>query len=211
MVDEVVSQLPNQGDNFSLHRDDNPLLPLVLRLLRAQPTGIGEYELLKQIEADGAHFAQTVSDAQLALFQKHFLIMNALYRLQNTLWRDEHLWLTISPLRIALETIDGSAAENNLALHGDNALRAYYLDWQQFLATDNAAVEALLASFWTRYAAHDQRSAALATLQLDTAADWDAIKLQYRRLAAATHPDRGGDAAQFLAIRAAYETLCLLN
>jgi len=187
--------------------DENPLLPLVLRLLRAQPAGISEYELLKQIEADGAHFAQTADAAQLALFQKHFLIMNALYRLQAALWREERLWLTISPLRIALDTIAHSAAETKLTAHGDAALRAYYLDWQQFIATDSDAVAALLASFWTRYAAHDQRAEALAALQLDNAADAQQIKRRYRRLAAATHPDRGGDAAQFLAIRAAYEVL----
>ena len=185
----------------------NPLLPLVLRLLRAQPAGISEYELLKHIEADGAHFAHSADDAQLALFQKHFLIMNALYRLQASLWREEQLWLAISPLHIALENIKGTVAEKNLALHGDDALRSYYLDWQQFVATDSAAVTALLASFWTRFAAHDQRGEALAALQLDRAADWNAIKQQYRRLAAATHPDRGGDAAQFLAVRAAYEVL----
>lgn len=198
-----------QNDALFPHRDDNPLLPLVLRLLRAQPAGISEYELLKQIEADGAHFAQAGDDAQLALFQKHFLIMNALYRLQESLWRDERLWLMISPLRIALETIDHCAAETKLAPHADDALRAYYLDWQQFIATDSAAVTELLTSFWTRFAAHDQRDEALATLQLDGNADRDTIKRQYRRLAAATHPDRGGDAAQFLAIRAAYEVLKL--
>lgn len=202
-------------DNALNRATDNPLLPLVLRLLRAQPGGLSEYELLKQIEADGAHFAPAVGDASLALFQKHFLIMNALYRLQGALWRDERVWLTISPLRIALEIsaasapIGGDTGASQVARHSDDALRAYYLDWQQFLATDSAAVAELLANFWTRYAAHDERAAALATLQLDSAADWSAVKRQYRRLAAATHPDRGGDAAQFLAVRGAYETLCL--
>ncbi|HEY3698272.1 MAG TPA: DNA-J related domain-containing protein [Spongiibacteraceae bacterium] len=186
---------------------ENPLLSLVLQLLRVAPTGISEYEMLKQIEADGSHFAQVKDDSQLALFQKHFLIMNALYRLQESLWRDEQVWLTISPLRIAVQTIDTAAAEQKLSVHSDDALRAYYLDWQQFIATDSDAVANLIASFWLRYDAHDQRADALATLQLDRTADIHKIKQQYRRLAAATHPDRGGDAAQFLAIRAAYEIL----
>ena len=184
----------------------NPLLPVVLRLLREQPSGISEYELLKKIEADGAHFATAKDDAQLALFQKHFVIMNALYQLQDALWRDEQIWLVISPLRIAIETVVDTH-ERSVASHSDDALRTYYLDWQQFLATDSAAVTELLASFWARYAAHDQRGEALATLQLDADADWEVIKQQYRRLAAVSHPDRGGDAAQFLAVRAAYEIL----
>lgn len=189
----------------------NPLLPLVLELLRETPTGVSEYELLKKIEARGEYFSAPVTahdgDAQLALFQKHFLVMNALYRLQEMLWREEQLWLSISPLRIALEMMDSAAAANNIAMHGEDALRKYYLDWQQFIATDSAAVTQLLASFWTRYAAHDRRAEALAILQLDGAADTAAIKRQYRRLAATTHPDRGGDAAHFLAVRAAYEIL----
>lgn len=186
---------------------ENPLLPLVLQLLRAAPTGISEYEILKRIEADGSHFVQVTDDSQLALFQKHFLIMNALYRLQESLWRDEYVWLTISPLRIVIEAIDTAAAEQKLSVYSDDALRAYYLDWQQFIATDSDAVANLIASFWLRYNSHDWRADALATLQLDHTADIHQIKQQYRRLAAATHPDRGGDAAQFLAIRAAYEIL----
>ncbi len=190
----------------------NPVLPLVLQVLRKTPDGISEYDLLKRIEADGEYFADMADDAQLALFQKHFLIMNALYRLQDMLWREEQVWLSISPLRIALSrasptTIDDTAKATNIAEHGGDALRAYYLDWQQFLATDSAAVTNLLARFWARYAAHDRRAEALAILQLDAGADKTTIKHQYRRLAAATHPDRGGDAAQFLAIRAAYEIL----
>jgi len=193
----------DRDDNASL---GNPLLPVVLRLLREQPAGISEYELLKKIEADGAHFAVAEDDTQLALFQKHFVIMNALYLLQDALWRDEQIRLVISPLRIVIETVV-NANEPSVALHGDDALRAYYLDWQQFLTTDSAVVAELLASFWTRYAAHDQRGEALATLQLDADADWETIRQQYRRLAAISHPDRGGDAAQFLAVRAAYEVL----
>lgn len=187
--------------------DANPLLPLVLQLLREAPAGISEYELLKKIEANGDHFAGIAVEAQLALFQKHFLVMNALYRLQEVLWREENIWLSISPLCIALQGRKGGAVDAGMALHESDALRSYYLDWQQLAATDGEAVADLLSRFWARYAAHDRRGEALAVLQLDADADAEAIKRQYRRLAAATHPDRGGDAAQFLAIRAAYETL----
>lgn len=189
-----------------MNRNDNPLLSVVLRVLREQPAGISEYELLKHIETDGAHFAQTASDTQLALFQKHFMIMNALYRLQDSLWHDEQVWLSISPLRIAIE-VAAKAQDHSVAVHSDDALRTYYLDWQQFLTTDSDAVTELLASFWTRYAVHDQRADALVTLQLDADASWEIIKQQYRRMVAMSHPDRGGDAMQFLAVRAAYEIL----
>ena len=204
----------NRESNSATDRD-NPLLPLVLRLLRERPEGLSEYDLLKRIETESTHFDDSgADDAQLALFRKHFLIMNALYRLQETLWRDEGLRLTISPLRIALEAArinadDTPAASGAVVSHGDAALRAYYLDWQQFIATDGAAVAELLAGFWRRYAAHDGRAEALAVLQLGVDADWQTVRRQYRRLAAASHPDRGGDTARFLAVRAAYEALSL--
>ena len=185
---------------------DNPLLPFVLRALRETPTGVSEYELLKRIESTGAPLQSDLVDNHLALFQKHFLLMNALYRLQQSLWDDEQLWLSISPLHIALAAHDAATAQA-LSLGEGTALRDYYLDWQQLLATDSAAVDTLLAGFWQRFHAHDGRAAALAVLQLEADADWPRIKQQYRRLAAATHPDRGGDGAQFLAIREAYEVL----
>lgn len=192
----------------------NPLVPAVLRLLRVDAqrgtaAGISEYDLLKQLEAAGVNFSAPGVDPDLLLFRKHFLLMNALYRLQDTLWREEGIRLAISPLRIALEpaAVAGTAAGHALDAAADGALRDYYLDWRQFETTDGAAVAALLGGFWQRFQAHDARAEALRTLQLDADAGWSDVQGQYRRLAAATHPDRGGDGAQFLVVREAYEIL----
>ncbi len=188
----------------------NPLLPLVLQLLRAATDGIGEYELLKKLEQVGADFSALSIEADLQLFQKHFLLMNALYQLQDTLWREDAVWLTVGPLRIALESSAEHASSSALAAAASTALRDYYLNWQQLSATDSAGVTALLNGFWQRFHALDTRGAALATLQLQADADWLQIQHQYRRLAAATHPDRGGDSAQFLVVREAYEILRII-
>jgi DnaJ-domain-containing protein 1 len=185
----------------------NPLLPMVLQLLRSAVAGISEYDLLKQLEQSGAVFSKLADEADLVLFRKHFLLMNALYQLQKTLWRDERIWLTITPLRIALELSAESASSSALSAASNTALRDYYLDWRQLNDTDSDAVVALLNGFWQRFHALDSRVAALATLQLEADADWSQIRSQYRRLAASTHPDRGGDSAQFLLVREAYETL----
>lgn len=185
---------------------ENPLLSFVVHVLRETPQGISEFDLLKRIEAADAGLKHTTDDANLALFQKHFVLMNALFRLQQSLWDEEQLWLSISPLRIALETRDAATAQA-LSIEAGTALRDYYLDWQQLLATDSAGVAELLAGFWQRFHVRDGHAAALAALQLDVDADWMSVKQQYRRLAAQTHPDRGGDGAQFLAIREAYELL----
>jgi hypothetical protein len=181
--------------------------------LRDVDKGVSEYELLKALETEGMGPAPAAADADLHLFQRHFLLMNALYRLQDQLWREERVWLTISPLRIAIESAienaPAQASEQPLGAAENTALRDYYLDWREFEATDGAAVATLLDSFWQKLHAHDGRAAALATLQLCADAGWDEVQRQYRRLAAATHPDRGGDGDRFLAVREAYEILRL--
>ncbi|HSB95804.1 MAG TPA: DNA-J related domain-containing protein [Spongiibacteraceae bacterium] len=185
----------------------NPLLPAVLQLLRAATTGISEYDLLKQLEALGVDFSTLSREPDLLLFQKHFLLMNALYRLQDMLWCEERIWLTITPLQIILEASAELASSRALSAAGSTALRDYYLDWNQLGATDSAAVTVLLNGFWQRFHALDARADALLALQLEADANWTQVQQQYRRLAAATHPDRGGDGAQFLAVREAYEIL----
>jgi hypothetical protein len=185
----------------------NPLLPMVLQLLRSATAGISEYELLKQLEQAGVVFSKLTDEPDLVLFHKHFLLMNALYRLQQTLWHEEQIWLTISPLHIALEPSSELASSSALSAASNTALRDYYLDWQQLNDTDSAGVAALLNGFWQRFHALDSRVAALSALQLEADADWLQIKNQYRRLAASTHPDRGGDSERFLQVREAYETL----
>lgn len=137
--------------------------------------------------------------------------MNALYRLQAALAADG-LRLAISPLAIALyPAADGPAADAGQALAegGDAALRDYYLDWEQLAATDRAAVDALLTGFWQRFHAADRLGDAFAALELAPTADWAAVVAGYRRQAARSHPDRGGDPARFLAVRSAYEQLRL--
>lgn len=185
----------------------NPLLPAVLRILRESSEPIGEYALLKRLEREACWPALS-AEPGLALFQKHFLLMNALYRLQASLWREQALWLTVSPLRIAIAPIAGGDADSRSPVPGDeDVLRDYYLDWRRFEQADSAQVAQLLAQFWRRFHAADGRRQALAVLGLDETCEWPAIQLQYRRLAALSHPDRGGDRSRFLEVRAAYERL----
>lgn len=51
------------------------------------------------------------------------------------------------------------------------------------------------------------RADALRTLGLDEDASQVEIRRAYRRLARRTHPDAGGDAAEFRRVRAAFEAL----
>lgn len=182
----------------------NPLLLPVLACLRRQPQGLTEYALLRQIKGELPALA---AEAGLALFQKHFLVMNALYQLQRQLWEEEGLWLSISALDIRLERCGAGTRQRTLQAAGEDRLRDYYLDWSEFEGTGSDEVSALLAGFWRRFHDREGLDAAFAALGLEPGAGWPEVQAQYRRLARASHPDRGGSAGHFLEVRTAYERL----
>ena len=68
------------------------------------PDGLSEYELISQLQAEGDFFPEPDSADELILFQKHFLVMNALYQLQTWLLEAEGVYLFISPLLIKINS-----------------------------------------------------------------------------------------------------------
>lgn len=184
---------------------DNPFKNAVLALVREFPLGLTEYDLIQRLQERDENFAFAGESADLALFRKHFLVMNALYQLQSELF-NAGMYLSVSPLDIRLEPVQVSGLASPPA---DNAapLREYYLNWDNFMQTGHADVAAMLHRFHERYLALDERLHALQTLDLPADAPWESIKQTYRRLAAQHHPDKGGDPARFRTIRAAYEIL----
>ncbi|TYL46678.1 DNA-J related domain-containing protein [Marinomonas sp. IMCC 4694] len=189
---------------------NNPLVDPILTLLKKQPNGTSEFDILKALKEQLPAFNTLAEDANLALFRQHFLIMNALYQLQQSLWQDEKLLLNISALRIYLtrasdvQRSDSTSLDNSV----DAKLAAYYLDWGEYEKTDANDVSDLLNRFFTGIHVSGDREAALNTLQIDVANPSKAdIKQQYRKLAQQHHPDRGGDQDVFIDLRKAYEYL----
>lgn len=184
----------------------NPLIPDILSLLQQHPKGITEYLIIKSLE-EHTGFEHIGDDDQLAIFQKHFMVMNALHQLQKQLLEDEQLFLDISPLKIHL-VIASHQSSNSEITESDNAkLSEYYLDWSNFENTDKEDVEKLLESFWKLYINTDKRSEALTVLKLEEDACNKTINQRYRELAAIHHPDKGGDSMTFIRIRQAFEIL----
>lgn len=187
------------------HTFDNPLIHPIRRLLSEGNRSFSEHELIKCLQAESA-FPALAGTARLALFQTHFLVMNALYQLQEQL-AGERIHLHISPLAICLQS---HSEENEGALAQVNsqvALKKYYGDWSHFQSTDEQDVDGLLSGFWQHYLAQDKQSDAYQTLLLEPDSGWEQIKKAYRRMAAECHPDRGGDATEFMRVREAYEVL----
>ncbi len=178
----------------------------LLRVLRAHPAGISEFDLIKWLERDGqAGFDKDCLRGNLSLFQSHFLLFHTLYRLRDEL-RTTHadVHLDISPLCIQLipHTQDPTA---DIDRH--DPLHAYYLDLNHLKNTNNKDVDTLLKKFWQRFISNDERRSALDELGLQDPVDWPAIKTRHRQLAMQHHPDRGGDESRLQTINAAMDTL----
>jgi DnaJ-domain-containing protein 1 len=184
---------------------ENPFKAAILALIEACPAGLSEYDLIERLQRQDPAFAFAADEPKLALFRKHFLVMNALYELQAELFA-RGMSLSVSPLDIRLVPLPDAGAA---ALPTDNQapLREYYLDWENFHRTGGRDVANMLGRFRRRYLAPEERHAALQALELPADASRERITQAYRRLAAQHHPDRGGDPARFRAIRGAYEFL----
>ncbi|MFV2055299.1 MAG: DNA-J related domain-containing protein [Thiohalomonadales bacterium] len=189
----------------------NPLLKIIRDILLREDNPLSEYELIKRIgsstiDSDSLSLKAQQQNHKLALFQRHFIVMNALYQLQGQFFSEDY-HLNISALEIILQKIAAQSVSGAVSRPVDQRLCDYYLDWNNFIQTTSDDVDTLLCSFWRGYMSSDQRIDALQQLELPVDADWQAIKTQYRRLVALHHPDKGGNTGDFARIRQAYEML----
>lgn len=185
--------------------NDNPLIPAVLQVLRESDQRLAIHQLLQGVKAITA-IPELDDDVQMALFKLNWLMMNALYQLQVTLLQEGY-YLVISTLDIHLEPLqqaDNRARQRQLER---DPLRDYYLDWSHFSDTTREQVEALMDGVWQHYISGDQEQKAYQVLGLSSSASMQMIRRTYRRLAGLHHPDKGGDALQFMEVRQAYEVL----
>lgn len=187
---------------------NNPLKPAILDVLRNAENAqrrLAIHELLSELKSVSA-IPTLHGEPQLALFRLNWMMMNALYQLQLDLL-EENLLLNISTLEIFLESIESSQVSAQEKQLQTLALRDYYLNWDNFSDTTVEEVQSILDGLWQDYVSSDQRSNAFEVLGLEGYADAKTIRQAYRKLAKKHHPDKGGDAEQFMRIRSAYEIL----
>ena len=184
----------------------NPLLaPILAQLLAADPV-YKLHELMQRL-ANQDCLPDWETTAEIQLFRTNFLLMNGLYQLQQQLL-ECGTWLHVAPVALHLVPI----CVGNSWLQQVDPLRDYYLDWRNCFVTTQQDIETLLHDFWRRYSAQPALSAqmrrqALATLGLTDTATYPMIRQRWKQLALQHHPDRQGDALQFMAIRLAWEQL----
>lgn len=188
---------------------ENPLLWPILEVLKAQPHGWKVHTLASHlIELDLMPVLDSLPEKDL--FKRNFLIMNALYQLQETLYPQQ--WLQVEAMNIEL-TYRFRHTECDLDPH--EPLREYYSDWQHYEA-EEGEVKRLLNEFWTRYQKfvgsepinNLDKAKALRLFDLPLDATPAEIRKQWRKLALKWHPDRAnGDSEQFRILCSAWHVL----
>ncbi|MBL4833764.1 MAG: molecular chaperone DnaJ [Pseudomonas sp.] len=168
----------------------------VLSCLADAPRGIDEFSLLKALSTQFPETLFGVPGAlrdPLLLFQTHFLLFHALYRLSDRL-ADQQLGMQIHALSIRMLPRDRPNVSGAEMAELD-PLRSYYLDWQQWLTTQGEDVERLLKGFRQGNFAvsSEEVDAALQSFGLQEPIDPRRIKQRYRELMSQHHPDRGGN------------------
>jgi hypothetical protein len=196
---------------YSSHREyDNPLLWPILTLLNQQPQGWKVHTLAGELK--NQQLMPVLDDsAERDLFKRNFMIMNALYQLQEMLVPDS--WLQVVAMDIQLSGVNGLS--DGFQVDASDPLRSYYTDWKNYDVSE-ADVKALLDDFWHRFCHANmgdssiamQREQALELFELPLDAAPEIIRKTWRKLALQWHPDRpNGDAEHFRQLCEAWTVL----
>jgi DnaJ-domain-containing protein 1 len=208
-----IPHTDKQQSETKIDKQDNPLVWPLLSLLKETNHSWKIHHLAKQLQTKGLML--TLDDnAEQDLFKRNFLLMNALFQLQGILLPEQ--WLQVH----AMDIIILSRQPNDIttALPADQALREYYLDWDNYQVSGDY-IRAILEQFWDRYQDHIgantskfnaalDKIPALIIFELSPQASNTEIRRQWRRLALRWHPDRAsGNAAKFRRICEAWQVL----
>lgn len=189
---------------------------IVIEFLRENNNKISEHLLLKHLETHHSDFFSVLPNPD-RLYEKHFYLFHKLYQLKQALF-DDKLHLTVSALTIELLPTTSSHEQAANKSLGDNhpigdsdPLAEFYLD-KNNLYLSESEVHAMQKKFWQRYLAIQQKSDAIICLELqgETPLTLQKVKKQYQKLAQQHHPDKGGDAEKFQAIKQAFNELKLI-
>lgn len=185
----------------------NPLIDEIFELILTQETWM-VHTLALQLQQQGSISTLDVQPER-DLFKRNFLIMNALYQLQQQLQPAQHL--AIASLQI---TLTDTAPHNSVQQL--DPLRDYYLNWQNYETTSDE-IEELLNDFWQRFANHKKPQQALDRKaydmllhrwQLAKQCSLKDIQKRWRQLAMQYHPDKEtGDTEKFKELKNEYEQL----
>ncbi|HAS64469.1 MAG TPA: molecular chaperone DnaJ [Vibrio sp.] len=204
--------MPQQCNIASVNEIENPLVWPILEVLRKQATGWKVHTLATEL-IELRLMPQLDSSPDKDLFKRNFLIMNALYQLQETLFPDHYV--QVESMDIAL--LSNRGLKLNLNIESDDPLRDYYTQWSNYEA-EQGEIRRLLDEFWTRYRDYVgseklqvgdiTRSKALKVFELKEDASDVEVRKRWRKLALKWHPDRqSGNSDHFRLVCEAWNVL----
>lgn len=185
----------------------------ILEALDVKLTGsFGEMQELALIKAlqepPYQLFSPDSLQSELFMFQTHFMLYHALYKLREQWLKEQYAVIDIMLSRFVIYPYDNSPQDLPVV---DNGLRAYYLDLNN-IEISQEDVESLLNSFWKRFLAGESVSLeqlAEAYQHLELAENCSDIELRkrFKALSLTHHPDRGGNEEEFRLMQSAYELI----
>lgn len=181
----------------------NPLLDATFRIItRERATQL--HRLAAALDAEFG-LPKLDNDPDKDLFKRNFLLMNALYQLQQEM-AEQGYYLQVEAMDIRL-----NEQSTQSALQTHDPLRDYYLDWRNY-DTSKDDVIALLDQFWQRYLklpqlAPQQHAELIAKWQLPNPYCRRQLSKRWRALAFAAHPDQQGNHFAFQQLQNEYEQL----
>ncbi|WP_019556067.1 DNA-J related domain-containing protein [Thiomicrorhabdus arctica] len=189
---------------------------LIWECLKTRQT-ISEYQLMRYLAEEGLTEFKPDLDP-LIMFRAHFLLFHLLYRLQDHWILESRGWLSIYTTDIHLKAMDSvmsSQEGSGQELFQDDPVKSYYLDYSEFLNTQEEDVLSLLDDFWRKMAGSpihaigpEDRLQAQQRLGLEgQTLSMQSVKVQFRTLCQLHHPDKGGDPLVFRQICDAKELL----
>lgn len=184
----------------------NPLIDEIFDLLLQQQKW--KVHTLADSLRNYSDFNNLDADPQKNIFKRNFLLMNALFQLQQQVLPTKQL--LISSLHIEL-----LHQHSNSSVSPHQPLRDYYLDWQNY-DTEREEIDTLLQRFWQQFSRYAKTSRVLESGQLKelTTAwqlpqDYSIKELQkrWRQQALLHHPDKQGCTSKFKTLQQQYEQL----
>lgn len=171
------------------------LIESLNHLLPQFSQGISEFELIKVLQSEPyCIFDKDALRDELRMFQCHFILFNALYRLRDQ-WFDEQIgYIDIVVTRIQISS--WTAQHSTMAKL--DPLREYYLDWRNFDNTAKQDVLEMIEEFWNAMGSVEACSeqdliAAEAILGVERTMEISDLKRTYKHHLHLHHPDKGGD------------------
>ena len=184
----------------------NQLLNLVCEPQAVADQAIEELYLLKRLGLK-LHSDIAVSD-DMNRFQLHFVLYHLLYRVQQQLLDSQQGYLSVELAKVRLLSVSHTQVSD-----AHDSRRQYYLNWHNFYQMTEQLLDQHLNAFWQNFTVSQFTQVALneaeakALLQLPAHFNLAQLKKAYRTKALQLHPDRGGDAQQFILLRHAYQQL----